>query len=128
MQLHVLIAVMAVFSDKAHMRAVRTRLSLTHCLAIHHVLPREHAALLPAGVGIDDPENLIFMMTSEGKRTMNVRSTRLVHDGDHVAYNSYVGHELWHLKSRGHDAAGVRYLRDKLRHRLRKDDPSLPWN
>jgi A nuclease family of the HNH/ENDO VII superfamily with conserved AHH len=128
MQIYVLLAAaMALFSMPTvkHMRAVRTRLHLNGLIQVHHVIPKQFKHLLPAGVEINEPQNLIFMVTRAGKEVMNVRPTRLVHDGGHPAYNSYVGLALRHLGS--DDAAGVRYLRGQLRRRLRNDDPDLPW-
>lgn len=106
------------------LKCVRNRFHLTNKVQIHHIIPKQHKKFLRnIGHHEDDPENLVFMPTKYGMRTMNLRPDRIVHDGGHDSYNKYVGM----LLKGSYDEEYIIMIQNNLRKRIQLSDPTLPW-
>jgi len=106
------------------MRRFRKRWGLCTLIQIHHVIPLQwkgHSAL--SEYDIDARHNLIFMPTRQGAHVLQLRPGRLLHDGGHGAYNSFVKRRLDGV----HHPSDVDALAYELRARLKATNSDLPW-
>jgi hypothetical protein len=63
----------------------------------HHVIPtqfKNHSMVMKSGYDIHASTNVVILPTRHGKHVLRVREDRLIHEGNHPAYNAYVGHML----------------------------------
>lgn len=106
------------------LRRFRARYGLRGKLQIHHVIPKQFRAVLArCGVDVDAPENLMFLPSELGARTMRLHPHRLIHDGGHSAYNAHVAHLLRSVAT----ACAIEVLQRELRASIARGDPQLPW-
>ena len=108
------------------LRNARVRFGLVGLVQIHHIIPlqhRHHPALTKVNFDIDAARNIMFMPTFAGVRALQLRSGRLVHDGGHAAYNSWVGTLLSDVSTDRDVDDLLRYLHTELR----KSDADIPW-
>ena len=83
--------------SKKKMRSVRERYGLKGKLEIHHIVPREfksHPVVKMQKYDVEESYNLIFMPSKQGMELMNIRKTRPIHSGGHIAYNEMVKYRL----------------------------------
>lgn len=112
---------------KQGLRRARIRFGLCGLVQIHHVIPLEHAmhpVVQHLGFDIDSAQNLILMPTREGAETLRLRPGRLIHDGGHMHYNTWVETLLSENVSNHHEFHEVlSYLHSELR----RSDARIPW-
>ena len=102
------------------MREIRSRYGLDGVVQIHHIIPREHRSHPQLRwFGIDSCVNLMFLPSTS---KLAIETRRKVHNGGHAQYNKYVLSRL-----NGPELMDPVDLAFELRHRLRQDDPLLPW-
>lgn len=119
-----LLIALASFSGMNRLRSIRTRFQLTGKLQIHHVIPKTFRNYLRVlGIHENHPDNLILMPTHKGMQSMNLRASRIIHDGGHDSYNAYVQQ----LLKKANNTDDIRDIQVHLKKRIRNDDASLPW-
>lgn len=113
------------------LRSVRVRFNLHNYVNIHHVLPKQHRHMIPRGM-LNEKNNLMLLPTKKGMENMNLRKSRLVHQGGHIPYNQYVGELLRDIiathATQALLCAAIIALQTELKRRIRADDQTLPWN
>lgn len=93
----------------------------------HHVIPREfreHPTIKGFGYDMNAGDNIILLPTRLGKHILRVREDRLVHTGNHPAYNAYVGGMLDVIQSEGDLLEFV----DFLKYSCRYSPHQIPWS
>ena len=110
-------------------RALRARLGLCGLIQIHHIIPRQwatHPVVAASMYEMDDARNLMFMPTECARDVMWLRSDRLFHSKGHANYNLYVKQCLDDIDIG--DASAIHELADRMRHALRFNPSTVPWN
>ena len=101
-------------------RKYKKRFGLNGVVQVHHIIPKQHQshpAVKCANFDVDSSQNLMFLPVHKS----SIRTNRLVHDGGHIKYNTYVLSELNKPNVHVYD------LSKELRYRVRTGDESLPW-
>ena len=83
--------------SKRQLRRARKRWDMHGKLDIHHIVPRQmkrHPCIQRFGYDVEEDYNLIFCATRFGAQSLQLKSSRPIHDVHHSQYNDYVSQQL----------------------------------
>jgi hypothetical protein len=92
----------------------------------HHVIPRRfrnHPIVQKSNYDVNESKNLVMMPTRLGKHLLKLREDRLFHEGNHAAYNAYVGNMLDVMDSTYDFELFVEFLKRGCR----RNSHHIPW-
>lgn len=115
--------------SRGQLRAAHTRFGLHELVQIHHVVPRscaDHPTLRSVSYDVEECYNFVMMPTLHGRRRLNLRPDRLVHDGGHPKYCAFVRARLDDVHTRRDMLHLVAQLHRAMR-RATIDGEEIPW-